>query len=47
MQGQPGPCSRNSLRFDLYVRGGANLIKVSGPLQDAITSRQINLRFIP
>lgn len=38
---------RNGLRFDLYVRGGANMTTLSGPLQDAITSGQINLRFIP
>ena len=31
-------------QFDLYVRGSTTL---SGPLQDAITSGQINLRLIP
>jgi hypothetical protein len=38
---------QNGLRFDLYVCGGANPTTLSGPLQDAITRRQITLRFIP
>lgn len=34
-------------RFDLYVRGGSSPTSLSGPLQDAIRSGQINLRSIP
>jgi hypothetical protein len=34
----------NGLRFDLYVRPGAEL---SGPLQQAVASGEINLLFIP
>jgi hypothetical protein len=38
---------QSGIRFDLYVGGGANPTKLSGPLQDAVASGQINLRFIP
>jgi RHS repeat-associated protein len=36
--------SQNGLRFDLYVRPGAEL---SGPLQEAIAHRIINVMYIP
>jgi hypothetical protein len=37
----------NSLRFDLYVRGGVNPTRISQPLQKAILDGDIHLRFIP
>lgn len=35
------------LRFDLYVRGGANPTTLSGPLEAAVRSGDITLRAIP
>ena len=37
----------NTLRFDLYVRGGTSKTKLSGPLEDAIRNGDVNLRYIP
>ncbi|GAB3595616.1 RHS repeat-associated core domain-containing protein [Microbacterium tumbae] len=38
---------QNGLRFDLYVRGGANPTTLSGPLEAAIRNGDIGLRYIP
>lgn len=38
---------QNGLRFDLYVRGGANPTALSGPVRDVIANGDINLRAIP
>jgi RHS repeat-associated protein len=38
---------QNGLRYDLYVRGGANPTTLSGPLEAAVRSGEISLRTIP
>ena len=38
---------QNVLRFDLYVRGGANPTTLSGPLEAAVRRGDITLRVIP
>lgn len=37
---------QNDLRFDLYVRGDANLTTLSGRLEAAIRNGDIGLRYI-
>lgn len=38
---------QNGLRFNLYVRGGANPTTLSKPLAGAIRNGDIGLRYIP
>lgn len=38
---------QNGLRFDLWVRGGVNPTKLSGPLREAVIRGDINIRLIP